>query len=218
MSEPILSEISLFANNFAPRNWAVCNGQLLAVAPNTALYALLGTVYGGDGRSTFGVPDLKGRSPLGSGTGPGLYPKIIGQKGGSEVAGMSLGHLPPHTHSGSATSQSSTGELKGTPTAVAAVKCNNTSSDTIDPTGKVWGKYGGRGAIYADTINGADTMHAGAVDVTIDMNSVSVNIDSHANGATVQNSGVGGNHENMPQFLVSSYYIATEGIFPSRNY
>ncbi len=83
--EPYLGEIRMFAGNFAPRGWALCDGQLLAVNQNDALFSLLGTMYGGDGRTTFGVPDLRGRVPMHAGTGPGLTQKRLGQKGGSEV-------------------------------------------------------------------------------------------------------------------------------------
>ena len=80
--EPILGEIVMFAGNFAPRGWALCEGQLLAISQNDALFSLLGTVYGGDGRTTFGLPDLRGRVSIGPGQGPGLPSYSWGQKGG----------------------------------------------------------------------------------------------------------------------------------------
>jgi microcystin-dependent protein len=84
-SEPFLGEISMFGGNFAPRGWAFCNGQLLPISANTALFSLLGTIYGGDGRTTFALPDLRGRSPIHFGTGPGLSPRPIGQAIGTET-------------------------------------------------------------------------------------------------------------------------------------
>jgi microcystin-dependent protein len=84
-SEPFLGEISMFGGNFAPRGWAFCNGQLLPISTNTALFSLLGTIYGGDGRTTFALPDLRGRSPIHFGTGPGLSPRPLGQKIGAET-------------------------------------------------------------------------------------------------------------------------------------
>ena len=78
MSEPFVGEIRMFAGNFAPRGWAFCDGQLLAVSQNDALFSLLGTIYGGDGRTTFGLPDLRGRIPLHEGTGPGLSQRRLG--------------------------------------------------------------------------------------------------------------------------------------------
>lgn len=90
----------MFAGNFAPRGWAFCNGQLLAISSNTALFSILGTTYGGDGRTTFGLPDLRGRVPVhsGSSTGPGLSPRPLGQRGGSEINVLNVTQLPSHSH------------------------------------------------------------------------------------------------------------------------
>lgn len=98
MSEPYVGEIRMFAGNFAPRSWALCDGQLLAVADNDALFSLLGTIYGGDGRTTFGLPDLRGRLPMHMGSGPGLSPRIMGRKLGSESVGVSANQVPSHNH------------------------------------------------------------------------------------------------------------------------
>lgn len=96
--EPFLGEIMLFGPNFCPRGWANAEGQLLPIAQNTALFSLFGTIYGGDGRTTFGLPDLRGRVPLGRGTGPGLTPYSQGMKGGSEQVTLNPSQLPPHNH------------------------------------------------------------------------------------------------------------------------
>jgi microcystin-dependent protein len=98
MSEPFVGEIRMFAGNFAPRGWAFCDGQLLAVSQNDALFSLLGTVYGGDGRTTFGLPDLRGRVPLHAGHGPGLSNRRLGAKGGEEKVTLTVNQLPSHTH------------------------------------------------------------------------------------------------------------------------
>jgi microcystin-dependent protein len=84
-ADPFIGEIMLFAGNFAPRGWALCDGSLLSISQNTALFSLLGTMYGGDGRTTFGLPDLRGRVPLHSGQGPGLANRIQGEQGGVET-------------------------------------------------------------------------------------------------------------------------------------
>jgi microcystin-dependent protein len=99
MSEPYIGEIKMFAGNFAPQGWALCQGQLLAVSQNDALFSLLGTIYGGDGRTTFGLPDLRGRLPIHQGTGAGLTPRTIGSKSGSETVVPTANQLPPHVHS-----------------------------------------------------------------------------------------------------------------------
>ncbi len=98
MSEPFVGEIRMFAGNFAPRGWAFCDGQLLAVSQNDALFSLLGTIYGGDGRTTFGLPDLRGRIPIHAGTGPGLSPRRLGAKAGAEKVTLTVNQLPSHTH------------------------------------------------------------------------------------------------------------------------
>ena len=98
MSEPYVGEIRMFAGTFAPRGWALCDGQLLAVAENDALFSLLGTIYGGDGRTTFGLPDLRGRLPMHTGTGPGLSSRSMGQKRGSESVSVSTSQVPSHNH------------------------------------------------------------------------------------------------------------------------
>lgn len=98
MSEPFVGEIRMFAGNFAPRGWAFCDGQLLAVSQNDALFSLLGTIYGGDGRTTFGLPDLRGRFPIHAGHGPGLSERRLGSKGGSEKETLTVNQLPSHTH------------------------------------------------------------------------------------------------------------------------
>lgn len=98
MSEPFVGEIRMFAGNFAPRSWAFCDGQLLAISQNDALFSLLGTTYGGDGRTTFGLPDLRGRLPIHAGDGPGLSPRGLGSKSGSENVTLTLNQLPSHTH------------------------------------------------------------------------------------------------------------------------
>jgi microcystin-dependent protein len=84
-ADPFIAEISMFAGNFAPRGWAFCDGQLLPIAQNSALFSLVGTIYGGDGRTTFALPDLRGRVPMHPGSGPGLTPRRLGDKGGSET-------------------------------------------------------------------------------------------------------------------------------------
>lgn len=96
--EPYIGEIDLFPYNFAPRGYASCNGQIMSIAQNTALFSLLGTYYGGDGQTTFGLPDLTGRVAIGQGSGVGLTPHYVGEKGGSESMTITNSNLPAHTH------------------------------------------------------------------------------------------------------------------------
>lgn len=98
MSDPFVGEIRMFAGTFAPQGWAKCDGQLLAISQNDALFSLFGTQYGGDGRTTFGLPEMRGRIPIHQGSGPGLTPRPIGQRSGSENVTVSANQLPSHTH------------------------------------------------------------------------------------------------------------------------
>jgi microcystin-dependent protein len=98
MSEPFVAEIRIFAGNFAPRGWAFCNGQLLPIAQNTALFSLIGTTYGGDGRTTTALPNLEGRAPMHPGRGPGLTSRRLGQRGGVEMVTLTEAQMPNHNH------------------------------------------------------------------------------------------------------------------------
>lgn len=98
MSEPFIAEVRIFAGNFAPRGWAFCDGQLLPISQNTALFSLIGTTYGGDGRSTTALPNLQGRTPMHPGRGPGLTSRRLGQRGGVEMVSLTEAQMPNHTH------------------------------------------------------------------------------------------------------------------------
>ena len=108
MSEPFLGEIIIFAGNFAPRPFAFCEGQLLQISQNQALFSLLGTMYGGDGRTTFALPDLRGRGPVHTGQGPGLGNYVQAQRFGVETVTLTQQHLPAHTHGWPASSDPAT--------------------------------------------------------------------------------------------------------------
>ncbi|QFT78500.1 phage tail protein [Erythrobacter sp. THAF29] len=99
-SDPLLGQLMLFGGNFCPRGWSRTDGQLLAINSNQALFSLLGTMYGGDGRTTFGLPDLRGRAPISTGQGPGLPNYLMGQKGGTEAFTLTVSQMPSHTHTG----------------------------------------------------------------------------------------------------------------------
>src|SRR5215203_378654 len=98
MADPFVGEIRTFGFNFPPTGWAQCNGQLLPISQNTALFALLGTYYGGDGRSTFALPNLQGASPMNQGQGPGSSDRVIGETGGAEYFTLIQSEMPAHTH------------------------------------------------------------------------------------------------------------------------
>ena len=117
MSEPFVSEIRMVGFNYAPRGWATCDGQLLNTADHDVLFSLLGTRYGGDGRNTFALPDLRGRAPMKFGQGTGLSSHPLGQKGGAEGVPITADQMPQHTH---------------------PVSAANASADVTDPTGNAF--------------------------------------------------------------------------------
>ena len=98
MAEPFIAEIRMFGGNFAPVNWAFCDGSLLSISQNSALFSLLGTTFGGNGTTNFALPDLRGRVPVHAGSGPGLSPYALGQSGGTETVNLSVAQMPAHNH------------------------------------------------------------------------------------------------------------------------
>ncbi len=113
MSEAFIGELRIMAFNFAPRGWAFCEGQTLPINQNQALFSLLGTTYGGNGVSTFALPDLRGRAAVGAGSGPGLPPVQLGERGGVESVGLSTAEVPPHSHTMNAVSDIANASLPG---------------------------------------------------------------------------------------------------------
>lgn len=124
MSNPFVAEIRIVPFNFAPRGWAFCDGQILPISQNTALFSLLGTTYGGNGVSTFALPDLQGRAPLQQGQGPGLAPFDLGQEAGSETVTLGTAQMPAHVHAVGATEA----------TANRANPANGRFATTVDAT------------------------------------------------------------------------------------
>ncbi|OCW56915.1 phage tail protein [Hoeflea olei] len=147
MSEPFIAEIRIFAGNFAPRNWAVCNGQLLPISQNTALFSLIGTVYGGDGRTTMGLPDMQGRAPMHPGRGPGLTTRQLGERTGTETVSLVEEEMPIHSHAVFATS-SRGGNVPPGPTAAFNTSSpdfyqSNPVSGQVQMSGLTLGQKGG---------------------------------------------------------------------------
>ncbi len=143
MSEPFLGEVRLFGFTFAPRGWANCDGQLLPISQNNALFALLGTTYGGDGQTTFGLPDLRGRYPMHTGQGPGLSSRPMGQEGGQELVTLTTNEMPGHGH-------------------VTVLKARDANATSTDPANA--GLSVAREDTYG-TVGDLVDMEAGSVDV-----------------------------------------------------
>ena len=135
MSEPFLGSIIMFGGNFAPRGWALCNGQILPIAQNTALFSLLGTTYGGNGQTTFALPDLRGRVPVHPGQGPGLSSYSLGQSAGAESITLTAAEMPAHTHSQPATNaDQNTNRPNGAVPARGGVYAGSTDGSAFDAT------------------------------------------------------------------------------------
>jgi microcystin-dependent protein len=144
MDQPFLAAIFLFAATFAPRGYAFCNGQLLSIAQNTALFSLIGTTYGGNGTTTFGLPDFRGRVPIHAGQGPGLSNFVEGEMAGTENTSLLVSNLPQHNHPFIATSE---------------------AGSTSDPTGAYLGNTGALDREY-NTSGTLVNMNAGAVGIS----------------------------------------------------
>lgn len=133
MADPFVAEIRIFPFNFAPKGWAWCDGQLLPLSQNTALFSLLGTTYGGNGKSNFALPDLQGSAPMHPGQGPGLSLHDLGETGGSETVTLLQSEIPAHAHQ---------------------LRCVNGDGDQADPTGKTWGATPSGANPYISPSNG----------------------------------------------------------------
>ncbi len=190
--EPFIGEISMFGGNFAPKNWAFCNGQILSIAQNTALFSLLGTTYGGNGVNTFALPNLQGRSPIHWGQGPGLSNVTLGQVSGSETVTLIQTEMPAHTHA----------VTGGGGQASVSLKCSSQAGNSDSPAGNI-----------AAATPAGDEQYADAASANGTMAPATVTIPSPTLGIT------GGSqpHENRCPYLAISFIIALTGIFPSRN-
>ena len=185
---PFVAQISMFGGNFAPRGWAFCNGQLLAISSNTALFSLIGTTYGGDGRTTFALPDLRGRMPMQWGDGPGLTAKRWGQRGGTEQTYLNVANMPSHTHTAIATPN-------------LTLQVSKTAGSSDEAAGNVPATTSGDN--YGPLSSPPGTMVPGAVTGTVAVQNM--------------NAGGNIPFDHMPPYLCVSFIIATTGIYPSRS-
>ncbi len=143
MSEPFIAEIRIFAGNFAPRGWAFCDGQLLPISQNTALFSLIGTTYGGDGRTTTALPNLKGRAPMHPGSGPGLTARRLGERGGAGTVTLTAAQMPQHTHTLRASTDAADEEGTTNPA--------NAAAGQPEPASRLYGGVANLGAMAAMT-------------------------------------------------------------------
>lgn len=207
-----LGMIAPFGFNFAPRGWAFCNGQSLPISQNTALFALLGVQFGGDGITNFKLPDLQGRVAVGMGNGAGLSPYTIGQFGGTENTTLNISNMPSHTHAATFTPTGGGGGSAVTATLNVVNASGGTLTAGATGTSYLAGNHGSNAnnGIYATT----GTLTA--------LNPASITVSGGGGGitgGTVTNA-VAGNglpFSTLQPFLAINYCIALQGIFPSRN-
>lgn len=196
--EPFLGMIQAFGYNFSPRGWAFCQGQILQISQYSALFSLLGTTFGGNGQTTFGLPDLRGRVIVGAGQGPGLAPIEYGEMAGTESVTLLTSNMPMHNHQ-IVNGNGQQGTVAVT-TNIQTVDNSNSSSET-DNGSNVLGTGSSMQAIYRESPSGND--HLGGVTSAI---TGSTSIVGSSIPFSIRN-----------PYLGVYYSIALEGIFPSRN-
>ena len=191
--ENTIAMVCLFAGNFAPRNWAFANGALLQIATNPALFSLVGTTYGGDGRTTFALPDLTDRVAVGAGHGPGLTSRTLGETGGENTHTLTINELPQHVHA-----------VTGEATTTATLRAASANGNAKGPGGN---------SLAAN--NRDSDFQTAAPDVDLQAGSI-VTADTDLAG-TSTSAGSSQAHENRMPYLRMNYIIALQGLFPSRN-
>ena len=193
-SEPFIGQIQTFGFAFAPRNWTTCDGQLMAIANNEALYSLLGTTYGGNGQTNFGLPDLRGRVPIHQGTGPGLSNAVLGQMSGVEAVTLTTLQMPLHTHNFVNTSSLASVQTRATAAQAASGSLlaraidANPSGDAIPQIYVPAGTGGTQVALGGMTVSGTNAAQGGSLP-----------------------------HSNIQPYLTMNTCIALFGIFPTQN-
>ncbi|GAA0189331.1 tail fiber protein [Fulvivirga kasyanovii] len=191
--EGTISEIRYFGPNWAPRSWFPCDGRLLAISQFTAFFSLIGTIYGGDGRTTFAVPDLRGRVAVGSGHGPGLSMRVNGQMGGAETVTLNILETPTHNHSANTTLGSASAQIASTgPGSTGTPTAGSHPGSATDVNGDAINLYTNSGSPIVSPVSGNAT-------------------------TTIGLTGGSQSHQNMQPWECITPIICYQGIFPSRN-
>ena len=201
MGEPMLGQVMAFGGSYHPVDWAFCNGGLLSIGTHSALYSVMGSTYGGDGRTTFGVPDLCGRSPVGMGSGVQRTTRIPGEYGGYEYVTLVTSQLPSHNHPSAA---QITGDV------IATVNCyTGTANIQSTPANCVMAQQGLNVSGDAKVYSRSDPNSTMASSAVTTQNDLDVTV-------AVGNTGNGAGHANMHPWLCLNYIIALEGYYPTR--
>ena len=190
--EDFIGTIKLFGFNFAPRGWALCNGELLSISQNAALFALLGTTYGGDGSTTFGLPDLRGRVPISQGQGPGLKDRRLGEKSGVETNALTAVQLPQHAHGIDFNGQNINANIR--------IPSFNDNGSLEESGGNI---LANKANSYAPANKKDSTLAAFNAPVQGTMTTGQIGASAEVN--------------NMQPYLTVNYCICLEGLFPPRD-
>ena len=190
-----IGEIRGFGGNFAPRAWAFCQGQLIAISQNTALFSILGTTYGGDGRTSFALPDLRGRVPISSGTGPGLSTHKLGARSGTETVTLNVLQIPSHFHPAIVTD----------PQYHTTVGVTSEDPGDTDPSDNVLAS------------SAPNNIYAAATEVTDEALGAVTTTQITAGSVQIAPTGGSQYHNNMQPYLTINWIICMFGVFPSRS-
>lgn len=204
MAEPLVGQIQAFGFSYAPQDWNLCLGQLLQVSQNAALFSLLANRYGGDGQSTFALPDLRGRTAIGMGQGPGLSNHLLAAKGGAETATLTQANLATHTHIATVASGTKIG-ITGTLSASDSTSVNYSQAPTPNAV------------LGAGTTSGGDTVAIYApAGTTANVPLAGISISGSLGVGSITNSNTGGGmpFSILPPFLVLNFSIAISGVYP----
>lgn len=203
----VLSDIHLFGATFTPLNWSYCDGGLVSISENQALYALMGTTFGGDGRITFGLPDLKGRTAVGTGSAPGLMPKMPGDKWGWETCTLSQSQMPIHSHSI---------ELKeGVSSIGTKVKAHSGMGNQDNAGNGYWATSGTQSGPSSSL---SPNSYSSSIDGTLmASDAVEIDMSSVKNALEISTSGANSSFEISQPSIAVNHIICMQGTFPSRN-
>ena len=204
MSEPFMGTVMIWAPNFAPRGWAFCQGQLLAISTNSALFSLLGVVYGGNGQTTFGLPNLAGRVPIGQGQSPGTSSYTLGQTSGTENVTLTTAQMPMHNHGAtlSGVTVSATLQASNTPVTTSTNVPTAGAYLTASPAPPA----NASASIYSTSPDPSTLVNLGGAQATVTGGTVAVAPNGSSTPFSV-----------LQPYQVLNYVIALEGVFPSRN-
>ena len=204
-SDSMIGTMCVFAGNFAPRSYALAQGQILPISQNQALFSILGTTYGGDGRTTFALPDTRGRALIGAGRGPGLSDYRLGQRGGFEFVTLTVNQMPSHNHTATTTVTNDV-----TVEGVADLNSVDARSSSNSPAGKALAQSPNRQNIYS-SVAPSVAMHPDSVSLNLSGQVVSTATTAvNANGGSQS-------HENRMPYIAVNWIIALQGLFPSRS-